>query len=866
MLNFNLKKAAIFQAVRQVKNPIFAYADFIRKISLILFSMFSAIFLYGSASSGVFPEDISFGLFSIKALSKLSGMALIFLSFSVIFWLIKSFFISKLKAPQLEIELGEAIKNPEKHNIAEFFCLESAAAVWRAKNNTTRLFYNLVSNYPELNFIFHRGLINPKAILKNLEQYLSSVKQSAPAMRTASSSLPSSSARFPKETSLDFQTALLDSCKIAAEKGRKRVGPGDVISSLAKNDPFFKKILIETNLKAEDIENLATLLEQLNERIEQRKKFWEWGNLLKFGSLGRDWAAGYTLTLDIFSTDISKIVRRKNFPQIIGHQKAISQLERTLSRKEINNGLIVGEPGSGRKSIVEGLAAMAGMGQSSQEIAYKRIVQLDLLSLLARTRGPEEFEATLDTIFREAVTAGNIILVIDEFHNFIGGHTRPGAADISAVLFPYLSIPSFQLLTITSYEGLHKNIETNPSLLNLFEKVEVSGVSEQETLSILGNLALLLEVRYKKFISYPALRDIVKYCAKYSPSLAFPEKAINLLNETAAHLVQTGDKVLLPKHVAEVFSEKVQIPVGEMETKEKEVLLKLEKLIHQRIVDQEEAVVEVSTALRRARAEISARARPMGSFLFLGPTGVGKTETSKALAEFYFGSEKRMIRLDMSEFQRLKDIPRLLGSFGEEGLLTTPVRENPFSVILLDEIEKAHPNILNLFLQIFDEGFVTDGLGRKVIFRDSIIIATSNAGYQVILKAIEEKVEWATVKQKILAELFDKATFRPEFINRFDAVVVFRPLDKNNLLQIAGLMLNKIKKGLKEKEIEFVITEPLKQKIAELSYDPKFGAREMRRVIQDKVENVLATALLSDSIKRGDTIELDPKTFQIIKK
>jgi len=270
--------------------------------------------------------------------------------------------------------------------------------------------------------------------------------------------------------------------------------------------------------------------------------------------------------------------------------------------------------------------------------------------------------------------------------------------------------------------------------------------------------------------------------------------------------------------------------------------------------------------LRRARAEISVRNKPMGSFLFLGPTGVGKTETSKALAEFYFGSEEKMIRLDMSEFQKVGDIPRLIGSPGEEGLLTTPIRERPFSLILLDEIEKAHPNILNLFLQVFDEGHLTDGLGRKVDFKNSIIIATSNAGYQIILRAIEEKTEWERVKEKLLKELFEKGIFRPEFINRFDGVIIFRPLDKENLMKIAELMLQKIKVRLKEKEIEFEITEPLKEKIVELSYDPKFGAREMRRVIQDKIENVLAQALLSEQIKRGDTIQIDPNTFELIKK
>jgi len=250
----------------------------------------------------------------------------------------------------------------------------------------------------------------------------------------------------------------------------------------------------------------------------------------------------------------------------------------------------------------------------------------------------------------------------------------------------------------------------------------------------------------------------------------------------------------------------------------------------------------------------------------LGPTGVGKTETAKALAEVYFGSENKMIRLDMSEFQNVTDIPRLIGSPEEEGFLTTQVRESPFSLILLDEIEKAHPNILNLFLQVLDEGYLTDGLGRKVDFKNSIIIATSNAGYQIILKALKLRTEWTGVKKEILDYLFEQGTFRPEFINRFDAMVVYKPLSKENLLDISELLLQKIKKSLKEKEIDFIITPGLKEKIAELGYDPAFGARQMKRVIQDKVENVLASALLSGELKKGAQIEVDPEGFKIIVK
>jgi len=330
--------------------------------------------------------------------------------------------------------------------------------------------------------------------------------------------------------------------------------------------------------------------------------------------------------------------------------------------------------------------------------------------------------------------------------------------------------------------------------------------------------------------------------------------------------VQTKrEKVVMPHHVSEIISNKTQIPVGKMEAKEKETLLNLEDLIHQRIVNQEEAVKGISVAMRRARSGISSKTRPMGSFLFLGPTGTGKTETSKALAQIYFGSEDKMIRLDMSEFRRMSDVSRLIGASSPvemQGLLTTPVRELPFSLVLLDEIEKAHPNILNLFLQVLDEGHITDGQGRKVVFSNTIIICTSNAGADMIFKEVESGNP--IDKQQLLNSLIEKSLFKPEFINRFDATVIFHPLTKDNLLKIAQLSFKGLQKSLKEKEIDFEITEPLKEKIVELSYKPEFGAREMRRVVQDRVENVIATALISDQIKKGDRIEINPETFEIM--
>jgi ATP-dependent Clp protease ATP-binding subunit ClpC len=637
-----------------------------------------------------------------------------------------------------------------------------------------------------------------------------------------------------------------------------------MLFGLARCNPVFKRILVSSGLKAEDIENLTLWLETVQEKARKRKRFWEYEKLARGGTLAKEWVAGYTVNLDKYSVDLTEQIKG-SAAEFIAHKEEVKIAERALCRREINNVLIVGESGSGRKSIIYGLAQKSLFGRCLPELNYKRFVELDMTALTAQIQASEQFEATLDTIFKEAVSAGNVVLVINEFHNFVGETPKPGIVDISGIITPYLRLSHFQIIAVTTFEGLHRNIEKNSSLLSLFEKIEVSNVPPEETLLILESLVPSFERKHKVFISYQALRDIISMTDRYLPALTFPEKAIDVLDQVVIYTSSaTREKVVLPKHVAKIITEKSEIPVGEIDMKERNVLLNLEKLIHQRIINQDEAVKEVSTAMRRARSEVTIRKGPIGCFLFLGPTGVGKTETSKALAEFYFGSEKRMIRLDMSEFQEIKDISRLIGSSEETGLLTTPVRETPFSLLLLDEIEKANSNILNLFLQVLDEGHLTDGFGRKVDFKNTIIIATSNAGYQIILEAIKQQSEWSGVKPRLLDYLFQEQIFRPEFINRFDAVVVFKPLSKENLLDIAQLLLSGLKKNLQDKGIEFLITEPLKEKIVELSYKPMFGAREMKRVIQDKVENVLATALLSGKLKRGEIVGVDPQNFSLI--
>jgi len=840
-MEFDIKKTSVYRAVKTERFFIFRFAEFLEKAFLYLF---------------VF----SFLLIALSLLNSFSGMLALQLSVAsftlfLLFWELSLFSRLKLKSADLQeygANLSDAVRQPADYNLAEFLSFEACKTAEGAikfcrkrkitEINSTPLFYSAIKNEKDIKLICYRLGLDVKKLQDDLKNCIEKNRRQ-----------PQSSETF----SGDFENIILEAAKVCVERGKKSIGEKEILVALARHDEFFKKVLVSADLKEKDVENITLWLDSVENTLSQYKKFWTYESLSKNGSLGKDWASGFTVALDQYSIDWRNIVSKWTFKEIIGNQKEIEQSEMVLARDSLSNVLLVGEPGVGRKSIVQAIAQRCYFGANLPELNNKRVVELDMVALLSQIQDVEKMETVLDRIFQEALAAGNVILVIDEIHEHID--------TIRKILSKYLPMKNFQFIGITTYEGLHQKIEQNSSFLQYFRKIEVPEVSELETIRILQNFALELEQKHKILILYPSIREIVNLAGRYFPSIPFPKKALDVLDEVVVYAVSQKEKVVMPHDVAKIISDKTEIPVGKMEFKEKEVLLNLENLIHQRIVNQSEAVKEISDAIRRARAGIASKKRPMGAFLFLGPTGVGKTETSKALAQIYFGNESKMIRIDMSEFQRISDIPRLIGAVSpveQQGLLTTPVRENPFSLILLDEIEKAHKNILNLFLQVFDEGYITDGQGRKALFTNTIIICTSNAGAEIIFKQVEtgQKLD----KQKLIDFLIKNKIFKPEFINRFDASVIFNPLTKENLLNIANLMLGSLKKNLEEKEIEFEITESLKEKIVELSYKPEFGAREMRRVIQDKVENAVAEALIADKIQKSDKIEIDPETFEII--
>jgi len=657
-----------------------------------------------------------------------------------------------------------------------------------------------------------------------------------------------------------FMAVLKGAAALAIANFHKDIGMRDFLVAAAGVDESFIGLLEKSEMTFEDVGHVVAWEDYVENEIKRKKQFWRLENLMRIRGVGKRWAAGYTVNLDRYSIEINDIIKERNLSIYqIGYKKEVYAIERILSRSGENNVLLVGNPGVGRSVVAYTFAKKVAEGRTFSNLNDKRILELDMQAVLAGLDNPGDILERLRIIFSEAVNAGNIILIIDEIHNYLGLSKGPGAIDITPIILPFLSSPNFQVIGISTFDGWHKYIENNSSIKNLFVKVEINEPTPQQTIFILEDMLADLEKKYGIFTSYRVLRDIVKLTERYIQGVSFPAKAIDILTEVLVHTKAKREKTVLPEYVSKIISERVEVPIGEIKEDERKKLLELENRIHQRVVNQEEAVKLISEAMRRGRVGAKTKKRPIGSFLFLGPTGVGKTETSKALAEAYFGSESRMIRFDMSEYQEISSIGRLIGSEerNEPGLFVKAINDNPFSVVLLDEIEKSHPNILNLFLQVMDEGWLTDVFGKRASFSESIIIATSNAGAEVIRQCVKQGRSLESFKDELIDYLLKQGIFRAEFLNRFDAVVVFRPLTHEHLIKIAIIMMNDLSKRLIDGIGVRLVTSPeLIEKIVKLGYKPEFGARPMRRVIQDEIESRIAKMILEQNLKRGDFIEI----------
>lgn len=653
---------------------------------------------------------------------------------------------------------------------------------------------------------------------------------------------------------------------------------------------------------------------------------------------GRNEEATLTPTLDQYSRDLTAMARAGRLDPVIGREKETERVIQILCRRGKNNPCLIGEPGVGKTAIVEGIAQSLVNGNVPDIVADKRLVSLDMSGLVAKSKYRGEFEDRIKKVINEVETAGNVLLFIDELHTIIGAGGAEGALDASNILKPALARGDVQVIGATTIEEYRKYIEKDAALERRFQPVQVEEPTEEESIEILKGLRKLYEKHHHVQITDEGVEASVRLSARYVNDRFLPDKAIDLMDEAAAkarlgmmhgsdemmqlnreihqteldmeHALQEGDiekartlketrenlqasreklekknrrvsknkvPVVGENEIADVVAGWTKIPVSRLTESEASRLQKLEETLHKRVIGQEEAVSAVSKAVRRGRVGLKDPKRPIGSFLFLGPTGVGKTEVSKALAEAVFGNEESMIRVDMSEYMEKHSVSKMIGSppgyVGHEdgGQLSEKVRRNPFSVILFDEIEKAHPDVFNILLQVLDDGHITDSQGRKVDFKNTIIIMTSNAGAQSIIEPKklgfgakeDEKQDHERMKASVMEEV--KRIFKPEFLNRIDETIVFRALNKDDMKKIIGIMVRDLQKRCKEQlQIDLVVREAAKESIVEKAYDRKYGARPLRRKLQDEVEDRLADALIRGKIHTGDRVIVTTKNKEII--
>ena len=617
-------------------------------------------------------------------------------------------------------------------------------------------------------------------------------------------------------------------------------------------DKSFAEFLFAYKIKREDLEGAALWVEAEFEEEYGRMRWWSRARLSRIPGVGKDLGFGYTWTLNRYSHDLSYATT--HFARE-ARKEEIELLEEVLARNTQANVLLVGEEGSGKHAVLEGLTEWIRTGRAHPALEHKRVVFFDSSSAVASAQVKGAFEDLMIQILNEAIGAGNILLVIENFPSFIASSFKIGV-DVIALLEPYIAGSAIQIVALSDMDSFHKDLESNGKIMKLFERVALEEPTRERVLGMLQDALGTIEPYTRKFFTYSALLRAYELADRFITQGAMPEKAIDLLEQVAS-ATPADHIVIMPADIDGIVEKKTHIPTTIAEPEERSKLLHLEELIGARVIGQARAVRAVSDALRRARSGLRASTRPVGSFLFLGPTGVGKTETAKALASTYFGGEDAMFRFDMSEYQGADGIEKLIGSRDahDPGILVSRLREKPFSLLLFDEFEKASREVHNLFLQILDEGLFSDGAGKRVSARETMIIATSNAGAHIIWDLLKEGKELADIEGRAIDTIRRERIFSPELLNRFDAMIVYRPLDKSELIKVAVFLLQDLMKRLQKQEIIFEPTAELAARVVEIGYDPTFGARPMRRAVADRVEQVIAKKILEGKLKRGDTFK-----------
>ena len=648
-----------------------------------------------------------------------------------------------------------------------------------------------------------------------------------------------------------------DAMDLKDELGSRALTAGMLVYAILKQFPDHDALLAHNHLELEDIKKGVEWQAHLNELIRHHSK------KRRTGGIGRDWSFGYTPLLSRFGQNISQQISDGGLlnVELESHEESVSQLIETFSSDARQNAVLVGAQGVGKTTIVHAFAErlLDASSKIPAKLKFRQVIVLDAAALISAAPGRGELEELVMRIFGEAFAAKNIILCLDDAQLFF--EEGVGSVDLSNVLLPVIEAGRLRIILTMDEQRYLAIGQRNASLMNALNRVSIKPASKADTQRVMQDQLILNEFKRKVTYTYQSLEESYRLSERYVYDLAMPGRALKLL-ESAAAYAESG--LVTMNSVQQAIEQTMDIKVGTAsDDSEREKLLNLEDLIHERMINQVRAVSAVSDALRRARAGVRNQDRPIGTFLFLGPTGVGKTELAKALADVYFGGEDRMIRLDLNEYVRNEDVSRLIADGAQDPTsLTAQVMKQPFSVILLDEIEKAHPNVLTTLLQLLDEGVLRDIKNREVSFRDAIVIATSNAGADRIREYIDRGYKMDDFEPQFIDELISSNQFKPEFLNRFDEIVTFKPLEKPELLEVVDLMIAGVNKTLALQKVSVTVNQAAKELLVEKGYDPRLGARPMRRVVQRVVENNVAKAILSGAVKPGSTITITAKEVE----
>jgi ATP-dependent Clp protease ATP-binding subunit ClpC len=654
------------------------------------------------------------------------------------------------------------------------------------------------------------------------------------------------SSHLPDNTQIIWKRALELRQKYQADT----VDAATLLTALVEQVPGRDQLLARLQLSPDDIEAGLAWYQHIKHVVKTHKV------KKQTGGIGRDWAFGYTPMLSRFALNVSENVAGGLLTRDLeGHQEVLGQMTKLLSGGGRQNAVLVGPTGVGKTTLVYAMAEQLINPSPAlpQNLRYRQVMALDPASLIAQARGRGELENLVQSLFVEAIKAKNVVIFLDDAQLFLQDGT--GSVDLSNLLLPILEGGGLRIILAMDEQRWLQLSQTNPALTQYMNRITVAPLGKDDTLLVLEDQLLLMEFRSKVTYMYQSLEEAYRLGDRYVQDRAMPGQAISLL-EAAAQ--QTTNGLVTSASVQKAVEKTFGVRVGNANgADERTKLLNLEQLIHERMINQTRAVGVVSNALRRARAGVRNQERPIGTFLFLGPTGVGKTELSKALASVYFGGEDRLVRLDLNEYSRPEDVSRLIADGAHDsGSLAAQIAKQPFSVVLLDEIEKAHPNVLNTLLQLLDEGVLRDINNRAVSFKDAIVIATSNAGADRIRQYIDAGWKLEQFEEKFVNELIDSGQFKPEFLNRFDEIVVFRPLNQDELLQVLDLILAGINKTLAPQKVSVNVAEDAKKLLVSAGYDPRLGARPMRRIVQRSIEDIVAKQMLSGAVAPGSVIAI----------